>query len=153
MLQDRVNELLKAPPSKWSGKQLPLPPALEFKPHLPPIGRVQVAEPLGPGTIAHWPVLSSCHMTWVSCTVKTLKQCGCKRLALGPRNLAFPSPPPSPEPSRKRGRQVTSPSGHSVVGPRFTMEQKQAALVELSEAAAACVLNPLLATSRPFPTD
>lgn len=62
-------------------------------------------------------------------------------------------PPPSSEPSRKRGRPVTSPSGHWMVGPWFTMEQKQAALVELADAAAACVLiNPLLSTSLPFPT-
>lgn len=62
-------------------------------------------------------------------------------------------PPPSSEPSRKRGRPVTSPSGHWMVGPRFTMEQKQAALVKLGDAAAACVLiNPFLSTSLPFPT-
>lgn len=149
MLQDRVNELLKAPPSKWSGKA---PHALEFKPHLPPIGRVQVAKPLGPGTTAQWPVLSSCHGTRISYAVKTLKQRGCKRLALGPRNFVFPSTP-TPEPSRKRGRPVTSPSGHWMVGPRFTMEQKQAALDKLGDSAAACVLNPVLSTSRPFPTD
>lgn len=95
MLQDPVNELLKAPPSKWSGKQPPrTPPPLEFKPHLPPIGWVQVAKPSGPGTIALWPVLSSCHVTWISCAVKTLKQRQCKRLAPGPRNLVSVTPPP-----------------------------------------------------------
>lgn len=57
MLQDRVNERLKAPPSQ-SGKEAPT--LKGFWPHLPPIGREQVAKPSGPGTPALWPGPSSC---------------------------------------------------------------------------------------------
>ena len=45
---------------------------------------------------------------------------------------AWPRDPiPLPPQSRKKGRLVTSSSGHSAARPRFTMEQKQAAQVKL----------------------
>lgn len=51
-------------------------------------------------------VPSSCHVMRVSCAVGTLKQGGCNRLALGPRNLEFPSPLPRTIPEKGEAGDV-----------------------------------------------
>lgn len=136
----------------------PRDPALEFKPHLPPIGWVQVAKPSGPGTTALWLVLSSCHVTWVSCAVETLKQGGCKRLAPGPRNLVFPSPPPPTPQPILRTIPEKGEAGDVTIraldgGAMVHNGTKTSSPSQTSDAAAACVLiNPFLSTSLPFPT-
>lgn len=122
--------------------------ALECKPHLPLIGRVQVAKPSGPGTTC--PVLVSRDAGQLRSQDPQATRV--QTPSIGTQESLLSVLPQPPQPFRKRGRRVTSPSGHSMVGPRFTMEQKQAALVKLGDKAAASVLNPLLSTP-PLLTD
>lgn len=63
-------------------------------------------------------------------------------------------PPPFPRDPGKGGRRVTSSSGHSAAGPRFTMEQKPAARVQLHSgrwAFGSCFLNAVVSSALPVP--
>jgi hypothetical protein len=105
-----------------------------------------VAKLAGPRTAtARWPGPFQCHVVRVSCDAGTPPPGtagATPRAWAGDLNFL----PPLPQQSRKRGRPVTSSSGHSAAEPRFTMEQKQAAQIELSDAAAAPAINSFLST-------
>ena len=136
VLQDHLNELLRAPASKI-GERAPTPtsPLPSQKIATPsPYRQGAGGWPLAPRTTApvRYPPrgpgrLPPAHVTRGSCATGTPPPANhCERAVRGLRIRH-----PSPHNPGKGGEVVTSSSGHSAAGPRFTMEQKQAAQVKL----------------------
>ena len=134
VLHDHLNELLRAPASKIGERaptpNSPLPPQEIATPS--PYRQGAGGWPLAPRTTApaRYPPRGlgrlTKHVTRVSCAtgIHPHNHCEGDRPA---RGLWVRYPPPT---ITEKG-VVTSSSGHSAAGPRFTMEQKQSAQVEL----------------------
>lgn len=137
MLQNHVNEFLRAPASlereKVPHSQLPPPAAGE-------------SHTFSLSARSRWLALSTSHRCppphtkvpapWAWPAHRTCNEGQLCRRDPQPPRVRPPSawhrdPIPLPPQSRKKGRLVTSSSGHSAAGSRNTMEQKQAAQVKL----------------------